>query len=130
MMQDRTLAGLRVLVVEDEVMVALLVEDLLQSSGCDVVGPVGTVAEALDLLARERIDGAVLDVNLGSDRVYPVADALRQLAVPFVFVTGYGRSGIARPYGHNPTIEKPFNMATFAQDVAAALGEPARGGAG
>ena len=102
-------------------MVALLVEELLLCAGCEVVGPAATVAEALKLVASERLDGAVLDINLGGDRVYPVADALRARGVPFLFVSGYGPSGVAAPYAGVATIQKPFNPATFDRDVAMAL---------
>jgi CheY-like chemotaxis protein len=115
------LAGQRVLIVEDEMMVGLLEEDLLLRAGCEVVGPVATVAEALQLVSEQRLDGAVLDVNLGQEPVYPVADRLSAAGIPFVFVTGYGLAGVADAYQRHATIQKPFNSAGFAQDVAAAF---------
>lgn len=72
------LAGLRVLVVEDEMLNAMLIEDLLLDLGCEVIGPAATVAGGLELARRERPQAAVLDVNLGSERVYPLADVLRR----------------------------------------------------
>lgn len=119
------LAGLRILVVEDEVLIAMFVEDLLLSRGCQVVGPASSVAEALDLMARERPNAAVLDVNLGAERVYPVADALKEARIPFVFVTGYGEAGLAGPYSGHPTIKKPLDHDRFGRDVAAGLQQAA-----
>ena len=84
------LEGIRVLIVEDEFLVATLIEDMLTSAGCVVSGPIPRLAEALDAVDCGTFDAAVLDVNLGGDRVYPVADALSRRNVPFVFVTGYG----------------------------------------
>ena len=83
-------AGLRVLVVEDELVVAMELEALLTGLGHTVLGPVPTVERALALLARERPDLALLDVNLNGQWVTPVAEALRAHGVPFVLVTGYG----------------------------------------
>ena len=121
------LAGRRILVVEDEMFVAMMIEDLLRGLGCDVVGPVASVADALTLAAKARLDGAVLDVNLGREQVFPVADTLRRQAVPFVFVTGYGPTALTEPYGGHPMIQKPFEPTTFGVDLAAALAEAAGG---
>lgn len=120
-MQDSGLAGQNILIVEDEMMVAMLIEELLLSAGCQVVGPAATVAQALQLVAQQRLDGALLDVNLGKESAYPVADALHAVGVPFVFVSGYGQSGVADGYVGHVTIQKPFNTATFERDVAAAF---------
>ena len=83
------LEGIRVLVVEDEFLVATLIEDMLMAAGCIVAGPIPRLSEALDAVDRGTFDAAVLDVNLAGDRIYPVADALSRRNVPFVFVTGY-----------------------------------------
>jgi CheY-like chemotaxis protein len=115
------LAGRRILVVEDEMLVAMMVEDLLTELGCEVVGPAASVAEALRLAAQGRIDGAVLDVNLGSERVYPVADELKREQVPFVFVTGYGPSGLDTGHHGHPTIQKPFRPDRFGEELADGL---------
>jgi CheY-like chemotaxis protein len=84
------LEGLRVLVVEDEFLVATLIEDMLTFAGCVVSGPVPRLAEALDAVHGGTFDAAVLDVNLAGDRIDPVADVLSRRNVPFVFVTGHG----------------------------------------
>ena len=90
-------AGLRVLVVEDEIMVALLLEDMIADLGHRVVGPVGRLGKALDVANREAIDVAILDVNVDGKEVYPVAEALAARHIPFAFVTGYGPQGLREP---------------------------------
>jgi DNA-binding response OmpR family regulator len=104
----------RVLLVEDEALVAMLAEDELLEAGARVVGPAATVAEALRLIEMARADGglsaAVLDINLGGEMVSPVADRLAALGVPFVFATGYGQ-GCDTADGHAgaPVVRKPFD---------------------
>lgn len=114
------LAGVRILVVEDEPLVSMLIEDLLLDLGCMVVGPASTVAQALALVGQD-VDAALLDVNLGAEHVYPVADALAAADVPFAFVTGYGRHGLVGAHCDRPTIHKPFAPASFGREVASAL---------
>ena len=94
------LQGVKVLVVEDEYLVATLMENMLASAGCVVAGPIPRLAQALDAASSEACDVAVLDVNLAGERVYPVADILAQRNVPFVFVTGYGVFPASTPIGH------------------------------
>jgi CheY-like chemotaxis protein len=103
------LQGVKVLVVEDEYLVAALMEDMLESAGCVVAGPIPRLAQALDAASSEACDVAVLDVNLAGERVYPVADILAQRNVPFVFVTGYGV--LPGEYANRPRLCKPFKMA-------------------
>jgi CheY-like chemotaxis protein len=107
--------GLRLLVVEDEAMVAMLVEDMLTDLGCIVVAVAGSVAAAIALADREDtvLDGAVLDVNLGGEKVFPVADALATRGVPFMFATGYGRAGIEARFMDAPVVSKPFGFDTL-----------------
>jgi len=104
------LEGTRVLVVEDEFLVATLIEDVLESAGCVVSGPIPRVAEALDAVDHETYDVAVLDVNLGGDRIDPVADALSRRNVPFVFVTGYTENALPAEFAERPRLCKPFKM--------------------
>jgi CheY-like chemotaxis protein len=122
----RGLVGRRILVVEDEIFVAMLVESLLLDLGCDVVGPASNVADALALVAGERLDAAVLDVNLGTERVFSVADRLSASAVPFVFVTGYDRTALIPAYAAHPMIQKPFEPLEFGDALAAELTRAAR----
>ena len=104
------LKGVRVLVVEDEYFVAILIEEILESAGCVVMGPIPRLPEALDAIDRESCDVAVLDVNLAGERINPVADALSERNVPFLFVTGYGANALPSEYAQRPHVCKPFRM--------------------
>ncbi len=118
----KVLQGRRILVVEDEPLVAMLIEDLLEAEGCVVIGPAPRVADALRLAATERLDGALLDVSLDGETAYPVADALKASGVPFAFVTGRGAGGLIEAHRGSPLILKPFDPQSFGGDVAAVLG--------
>jgi CheY-like chemotaxis protein len=100
----------RILIVEDEPFIALTLEDMLDELGFVVVGSVSHIAEALNLIAHEQIDGALLDVNLGTQKIDPVADLLAERACPFVFTTGYGRSGVPIAHADRAVLQKPFRM--------------------
>ncbi len=115
--------GLRVLIVEDEYFLAEDLADRFQNLGAEVIGPAGTIAEALKLARRTDIDGAVLDVNLRGERVYPVADLLRQKHIPFVFASGYGAELEPHAYSDIPRCIKPVDFATLAQALASQLGQ-------
>jgi DNA-binding NtrC family response regulator len=104
----RALEGVKVLVVEDDFLLAVLFEDMLASAGCIVVGPVPRLADALTAAADGSCDVAVLDVNLAGELVYPVAALLAERNVPFIFVTGYGYGAIPREYAGQLRIAKPF----------------------
>jgi CheY-like chemotaxis protein len=117
-MSDK-LAGLKVLVVEDEMMVSMLIEDMLSDLGCTVVGPASRLDEAMDLVRDGEMDCAVLDVNLGGQPIFPVADALRAKGRPFAFATGYGDAGLRDVDKGSPVLQKPFREA----DLARILGE-------
>jgi len=101
--------GLRLFVVEDEALVAMLLEEMLADLGCTVVGVAGNVGDALGRLSHTAADGAVLDVNVGGEKVFPVADALAERGVPFVFATGYGGSGLDQRYPNAPVLTKPYS---------------------
>lgn len=105
-----SLAGRRLLVVEDEYFIAEDIRAILERHGAIVIGPVGELAEARDILACEdRIDAAVLDINLHGETVFPLADVLRARGVPFVFATGYSEAAIPSSYGDVPRWEKPYD---------------------
>jgi DNA-binding response OmpR family regulator len=112
------LKGMRVLVVEDEAIVSFLLEDTLLQLGCTVT-LAGRLSEALALLDTGYPDLAVLDVNLGGEMVYPVAERLRSAGVPFLFTTGYGVSGIADEWKDARIMQKPFAPEQFAAAVEA-----------
>lgn len=115
---DDPLLGRRVLVIEDDEIISMLLDDMLADFGCAVVGTATRVEEALGMIgATTAIDAAVLDVNLHGTRSDPVADALAACGIPFVFSTGYGGGGISDAHRNRPVLQKPFNQA----DLAAAL---------
>jgi CheY-like chemotaxis protein len=111
------LKGRCLLVVEDEYIVAADLAASLESVGAQVIGPAGSVQEALTLVEMDegRLDGAVLDINLRGERVFPVADALARRGVPFVFTTGYDAVAIPNSYAGVPRCEKPVNKADLAR---------------
>jgi CheY-like chemotaxis protein len=117
-MNDK-LAGLKVLVVEDEMMVSMLIEDMLGDLGCTVVGPASRLDEAMELVRAGGMDCAVLDVNLGGHPIFPVADLLRERGAPFAFATGYGDAGLRDIDKGSPVLQKPFRE----NDLARVLGE-------
>ena len=120
-----TLVGRRILVVEDEMMIAMLVEDMLAEFGCAVVGPAHALDTALDLALTEiGIDAALLDVNLGGQPVFAVADALRAKGVPAIFSTGYGDAGLRDVDRGSPVLQKPFRAGDLARALNQALGVP------
>lgn len=101
------LKNARTLVVEDEMLICLDIEYMLQDFGCTIVGPAAKVSRALDLIDAEQIDLAVLDVNLGHEKSYPIADRLTLLGIPFLLSTGYAE--IDAPYDGCPRLQKPFS---------------------
>jgi DNA-binding response OmpR family regulator len=103
-----SLAGLRVLIVEDEMIIALEIESMLRALGCEVVGPVGTLKSALRLAHTEALDAAVLDVNLHGEKVFPVADELQARGIPFLFATGYGAWTMPEEWRAPCRLAKPF----------------------
>jgi CheY-like chemotaxis protein len=114
------LLGKRVLVLEDEALIAAMVEDMLTDLGIVVVGPVATIERGLSLAQTEDLDAALLDVNIRSARVYPVADALKERGVPVVFATGYGQSGVQRS-DRARILEKPYTQDKLADALRIAL---------
>jgi CheY-like chemotaxis protein len=115
------LAGLRVLLVEDEGLIAALAADMLHDLGAHVVGPAPSLARALALARTEPIDAAVLDINLRDERVDPVAALLRARRIPFVFATGYGQGAMV-PDGEPAVVEKPYTQEKLAEALVRALG--------
>lgn len=105
---DGDLNGLRILVVEDEAAISLLLEDMLLDFGCEVIGPAARLSAALDAVSKEQVDLAILDVNVAGEPIYPVAEALAQRSIPFVFSTGYGSAGIRDSFRDRPVLQKPF----------------------
>ena len=115
------LAFRRILVVEDEYILAAELAQFLERHGATIVGPFNSVSSAMEALAREAVDGAVLDVNLGGERVYPVADALIARSVPIVFATGYDELLMHRPYLGLPRCQKPIDKQALLKALREAL---------
>lgn len=117
-----TLEGRRILVVEDDYLVAQVLVALLEDAGAQVVGPVGWIDEAIAFIEGDRqpLDGAVLDVNLHGTKSYPVADALAARSVGFVFATGYDTGVIEDKYRRYPRCEKPFSQPALVAALAVA----------
>ena len=121
-MSELTLHGCRILVVEDEFMLADELCRGLGDAGAVVLGPAGTVDGAIELIsATAHIDVAVLDVSLRGAKVFPVADLLEGLTVPFVFTTGYDASVIPPRFRHLTRCEKPIDMALIARALGRAV---------
>jgi len=107
-MPGKRTAPARVLVVEDEMMVAMLVEDMLTDLGYEVVTVASRMDSAIEYAQHAEFDIAILDLNLNGEKSYPVAEALRARNVPFLFATGYGEAALAESYRDVPTLQKPF----------------------
>ena len=121
-MNDRTLRDCRIAVVEDEYLLADELRIELVDAGAIVLGPVGTVRDAMALIEAEaQIDGAILDTNLRGEMVFPVADALEERGVPFLFTTGYDSSVIPPRFQHIVRCEKPTRMSKVAQAIGRAI---------
>ncbi len=101
----------RILVVEDEALVAMLVEDALEDAGFGVIGPVRSVSQALEVLETEEPDAAVLDLNLAGENSVAVADALVARGIPFVVATGYGAAGLPAAHRQALVLPKPYDPA-------------------
>jgi CheY-like chemotaxis protein len=113
--------GLRVLVVEDEGPIAMMVEDMFLDMGCQVTGLAATVPQALELVKQGGFDFALLDMNLNGIKVEPVADALAAGGVPFAFASGYGRAGLPVQFQDRPVVQKPFVSADLEKVVHASV---------
>jgi CheY-like chemotaxis protein len=122
--EGKPLRGCKVLVVEDDYLVALAVAGLLEEAGASVVGPVGWADEALSLVedGSEPVDVAILDVDLHGEKSYAVADALAQRNIRFVFATGFGEASIDHRYQDHPRCQKPFDERVLLRELRKAAG--------
>ena len=116
----QTLEGMRILVVEDEYLVADLLENVLEEAGCVVCGPIPRLAEAVEAADTANCDIAVLDVNLAGESVSPVADILARRKVPFIFITGYGQAALPGRHAERPRLGKPFKIADLLRTLSKA----------
>ena len=107
----------RLLIVEDEYLIRLLLEDMLVEFGCSIAAVASNLEEGKKAAQTTEIDLAILDVNIDGHQVFPIADILRGRKLPFIFITGYGARGLPDAYRDTPTLQKPFQM----QDLKATL---------
>ena len=119
-------AAPRVLVLEDEPIIALMVRGWLTELGCETVGPAHTVPSALALIDDGPLDGAILDVTIGDQNCFPVADALRHKGIPFALATGRAPDALADGYANTPSLSKPYDFAAVRGVVAELLDGHAR----
>jgi DNA-binding response OmpR family regulator len=98
----------RILVVEDEMLVAMLIEDVLGDLGHQVIGPAMRIETALAVIENQAVDFAILDINIAGKQSFPVADRLKELQVPFIFASGYGFDGLIDKYKEIAILQKPF----------------------
>jgi CheY-like chemotaxis protein len=118
---SRNLAGRRVFVIEDESMVMMLLQDMLEDIGCVVVGSASRIAEATEKARSLAFDVAILDVNLNGVRTFPVAAALAERGLGFVFATGYGTANLPPEFAGTPVLQKPFEQQELERALRAAL---------
>jgi CheY-like chemotaxis protein len=116
------LDGTRVLLVEDEAIIAMTAEDMLEELGCETAAIASTLAEALEAVGTVGFDCALLDINLNGAESLPVAARLRAMGRPFVFTTGYGSAGTGPDYRDVPLVTKPYQLADLEKAILAALG--------
>jgi CheY-like chemotaxis protein len=115
------LRGKHILVVEDEAIIAMMAEEMLNDLGASVVGPAPSIPSARKLIETSRIDAAVLDVNIRSDRIDPIAELLRARGIPFVFATGYGAGPLSAKQDEI-VLEKPYTADRLLRALTMALG--------
>jgi len=118
------LKGLRVLLVEDEALVALLIEQHLSELGCTLAGSARSIAKAMELLDREKVEAAILDMNVAGKSSEPVAERLDTLGIPFLFASGYGAGGLGSRWGGYPVLQKPFSLDELKAMLLACLRSP------
>jgi CheY-like chemotaxis protein len=116
--------GKRVLLVEDDILVAMFVEEILNELGYELARDSRNVAEALIAVERGGFDIAILDVNIAGEKVYPVADALSAAGIPYIFSSGYGRASMPQPYASGLVVAKPYRL----QDLESVLAQAAHAG--
>jgi DNA-binding response OmpR family regulator len=119
--EPETFNGLTVLVVEDEALIAFLIEDMLKDAGFGEVIHAGSIRQAFATLEKTHPDVAVLDLNLAGEPAYPVAERLQSLGVPFAFASGYGTTGVSGAWAQTPVIQKPFQAGALLDTLSALL---------
>jgi CheY-like chemotaxis protein len=113
--------GIRVLIVEDEPIVAMLAEDLLESIGCIVAGIAANIAEAHAAIETMKFDMALIDVNLGGEDGLIIANALKSRRIPYIITSGYGAEGLAPSHSNAPVLSKPYAIAALEAAVCRSM---------
>ncbi|TGN42985.1 response regulator [Paracoccus liaowanqingii] len=113
------MTAFRVLIVEDEMLIAMDMEDMLAEMGFEVVGPAPCLERGMELARREAFDMAVLDINLAGRTSFPIADILRERGIPFLFATGYGVAGLLEKYVGTTTLQKPVEFLQLKAEIVA-----------
>ncbi len=121
MNREGILAGRKILLVEDQLIIAMDMEWALKRCGCEVTGPVGRLKPALELASRENFDFALLDVNLFGEWVFPVAEKLESLGIPFLLATGYGLSAVPEGRTNWRVVAKPYDAEQVVDLIIEAL---------
>ena len=114
--------NLRILLVEDEAIIAMTAEDMLEELGCTVVRTASTLAEAMAAVECEAFDAALLDINLNGLESLPVATRLRELGRPYIFTTGYGAAGCGAEFADVPLVSKPYRIGDLEAALRQAMG--------
>ncbi|HEX9953610.1 MAG TPA: response regulator [Allosphingosinicella sp.] len=117
-----SLEGVRVLLVEDEAIIAMTAEDMLEELGCTLAATAASVDEAFACVEAKAFDVALLDINLNGEQSLPVAAVLRERGTPFVFTTGYGAAGLSAEYADAPLVTKPYQLIDLERALRQALG--------
>ncbi len=113
---------MRILIVDDEPMISMLLEDWVEELGHEVVGPARDVASALALIGPASPDAAIVDVSLRGETGYPIAERLAEHKIPYVFATGHAGGSLPPPYDNAPMLGKPFDYAAVEAAIASMKG--------
>jgi len=114
----------RVLIVEDEMLIAMMLQDMVADAGLEVEGVANSLNAGIDLANRADFDLAILDINLNGEEVYPIAEILQRRGIPFIFSTGYGAGGVRSGFDGTPQVVKPFQQNLLIAALKAAMDTP------
>jgi DNA-binding response OmpR family regulator len=118
------LQGQTIMIVDDEPMVAMLLESALSDEDCIIIGPFASVAQASQAARSGPVDFALLDVNVADGQVYPIAQILEERGIPFLLLSGYGDGDIPAGHAHWPMASKPFSIEPLIERICATLRVP------
>jgi CheY-like chemotaxis protein len=121
---DGLMPNARLLIVEDEYLIRLLLEDMLVELGCSIAAVASNLDDGKQAAQTAQIDLAVLDVNIDGEQVFPIADILRDRKIPFIFITGYGARGLPDQYRDSPALQKPFQARDLETALTGVLSNP------